>query len=425
MSEINNDKDSRSKSYFRYLILILILVQILDSYGTVFPGAIPSLIAVEFLSAYETNVVNSIMAIAGAITSIGMYFLFFSQYLADKIGRKRMLAISVFGMAFATLGMFISYNYFIYVFFTFFLGFFVSSDIWLIYVNEETTAQKRALFSNLILMAGLLGPIFMVISRSIFITGTISNWRGMTIIPMIIGFPLCLIIIFTLKETSGYQLIKEGAIQVEKRSFKEDIISIFKTEDRKPYTALLVMVFIRGGSSIYMNLFEKYITDVGTLTQDQVTIIFFLTIFTVLIAYGTNGFLADRIGRKPLLYLWSCLTPVSVIMWVMGALHPQSAFLIVMIGFALSHICFWGSLGILRLITIELLPTDRRGTGVGFRSLIGSLGYTVGLFLSSIVILFLGLGTTFMIFVFGNLLLIPIAYFFVKETKGVELSEIK
>jgi len=37
----------------------------------------------------------------------------------------------------------------------------------------------------------------------------------------------------------------------------------------------------------------------------------------------------------------------------------------------------------------------------------------------------LGLGTTFMIFVFGNLLLIPLAYFFVKETKGVELSEIK
>ena len=96
-----------------------------------------------------------------------------------------------------------------------------------------------------------------------------------------------------------------------------------------------------------------------------------------------------------------------------------------MIGYALSHIAFWGSLGIIRLITIELLPTDRRGTGVGFRSFIGALGGTIGLLLSSAVILVVGLGITFVIFVMGNLVAIPLAALFLRETKGVELSEIK
>jgi MFS family permease len=216
---------------------------------------------------------------------------------------------------------------------------------------------------------------------------------------------------------------REG--NVPKRTFKEDLGSIFKTESKKPYLILLVMVFIRSASSLYMGLFEKYMDNVGILNQNQITLVFLATVFMVIFAYLINGLLADRIGRKPLLYLWSILAPISVLLWVFGVYSPSNAFLIVLIGFSLSHISFWGSWGILRLITIELLPTDRRGTGVGFRGLIGSIGGTFGLFLGGAVILLAGLGTTFTIFVMGNLILIPLTYFFIKETKGVELSEIK
>ena len=395
MSETNNEKSTgRSKKYFLYMILILMLVQILDSYATVFPGAIPSAIAESFLSGKSENVQNSIMAFATAAVSIGMYFLFFSHYLSDKLGRKKMLSVTVFGMALAALGMFFSFNYMMYMVFVFFLSFFFSSDIWLIYINEEVKANKRAYYSNIILMAGLLGPIIMVIKE----TG--SFWQGMTIFPMIIGFPLCVVIYFTLKETSRYQMMKVSG-SVAPRSFKKDIGSIFKTESRKPYIFLLLIVFLRGISGIYLGLFEKYMSDVGTLTQDQITMVFFLVIFAVIIAYAINGFLADRIGRKPLLYLWSFIAPVSVLIWVFGAHNTENAFYIVLLGYSLTHISTWGAIGIIRLITIEMLPTDRRGTGIGFRSLIGGIGGTIGLLLSAIIILFVGLGTTFIIFVMG------------------------
>jgi len=416
--------DTEKGSYFRYLFFILMLTQILDSYATLFPGAIPSAIAGEFLSGLSTNVQDSIMAFASALVTIGMAFLFFSQYLSDKLGRKKMLGITVCGIALASLGMFLSTNYVMYMIFVFFLYFFFSSDIWLIYINEEVESNKRAFYSNIVMMVGLVGAITMVIFRLLFITETDPFWRGMTLFPMIFGFLLCLIIFLTLKEPSKYRLMKESG-SFDSRSFKEDVKSIFKIENRQPYLFLLLIVFLRGGSSIYLGLFEKYIDNVGTLTQDQVTSIFFLTIFTVLIAYGLNGFLADRVGRKPLLYLWFSLAPISVLIWVFGAHNTENAYGIVMFGYAMSHIAYWGSIGIIRLITIETLPTDRRGTGVGFRSLIGAVGGTIGLLSSSVVILSLGLGPTFVIFVMGNLVVIPLAVLFLKETKGVELSEIK
>ncbi|MFW9866243.1 MAG: MFS transporter, partial [Candidatus Thorarchaeota archaeon] len=303
-------------------------------------------------------------------------------------------------------------------------SFFFSSDIWLVYINEEVKPKKRAFYSNIILMVGLLGPIIMVIARFIFITETNPFWRGMTFFPMIIGIPLSIIIFFSLKETKRYEQMKESG-SFEKRSFREDVTSIFKTENRRPYLYLLLIVFIRGISGIYIGLFEKYMSNLGTLTQDQITIVFLLVIFAVIIAYAVNGFLADRIGRKPLLYLWSFLAPISVLIWVLGAHSTENAFSLVLFGYSLTHISTWGAIGIIRLLTIEMLPTDRRGTGVGFRSLIGSIGGTIGLVTSGIVVFFVGLGPTFIIFVMGQFIVIPIAYFFLKETKGVELTDIK
>jgi MFS family permease len=363
------------------------------------------------------------MAFAGSLVSIGMYFLFFSQYLADKLGRKKMLAITVLGMSLATMGMFFSINYIMYQSFVFILYFFFSSDIWVIYINEEAESKRRAYYSNIIPLVGLTGPVMMVISRFIFASGTSTFWRGIAIIPMILGLVLTFVILKSLKETSKYENMKASG-EFRSRSFKEDMKSIFQTEEKKSYIIMLVISFLFGFSNLFIGLFEKYINDVGTIDQTLITLLFLITIFTVMIAYLMNGLLADRIGRKPLLYLWACLLPISVTIWVFGALQTN-AVLIVFLSYPFSHISFWGLWGIIRLTTLELVPTDRRGTGVGFRGLINSIGSTIGLALSSLVILFVELGPTFIIFAFFNLLMIPLSIIFVKETKGVDLKEIK
>jgi MFS family permease len=186
MSEEEKSKlTTRVGKYFTFLVIILGIVEIIDAYCTVLPGSFPSLIAAEFLGDLSVEAQNSVLAIASGITSVGMYVLFFNQYLSDKIGRKKMLAITVLGLSIATLGMFLSFVYPMYVFFVFLLSFFFSSDIWLIYINEEAKPNKRAFYSNILLMIGLIGPIIMIITRSIFITEESSFWRGLTIFPTI------------------------------------------------------------------------------------------------------------------------------------------------------------------------------------------------------------------------------------------------
>ncbi|MBY9021819.1 MAG: hypothetical protein KGD67_12245, partial [Candidatus Lokiarchaeota archaeon] len=60
-------------SYFKYLIIVLIFVQIVDSFTASFPTMIPSQIINEFLSSFEENVATSIFALVIGIASVGMY----------------------------------------------------------------------------------------------------------------------------------------------------------------------------------------------------------------------------------------------------------------------------------------------------------------------------------------------------------------
>ncbi|TFG06576.1 MAG: MFS transporter [Promethearchaeota archaeon] len=429
MSENNSNNYNnliRTRAYFAYLIVVLILVEILDTYATVIVGAFPSKIAEEFLSQYSENEQNAIMALGASIASVGAYLIFFNQYLSDKFGRKIMLVITVLGMATASLLMILSTNYFQYVIFVFLLNFFQLSDIWLIYINEEAKKDKRAFYTNILLIGGLTGAVIMVILRSIFITDTVSNWRAMLWFPIILGFPLALLIALTIKETKQYEIMKqEGKLREKKgKSFRQEVKEVFQTSNKKAYTAILVMSFIYGSSLVYLQLFEKYIADVGTLSQSQVTLIFVWSILAVFIAYGLNALLLDKIGRKPLLYVWAVLMPISVITWVLGAL-TQQAFILVQIGYALTHVCYWGLLGVFRISTLELIPTEKRGTALGLRSLCNALGTTATLLLSSMMILFMGLGNTFIIFALTFVILIPLNYLYGVETKGIELSEIK
>jgi len=59
------------------------------------------------------------------------------------------------------------------------------------------------------------------------------------------------------------------------------------------------------------------------------------------------------------------------------------------------------------------------------KSLIQAFGITSGLFLSSIIILHYGLGFSFIVFSVLLLINIPLVAKYIKETKGVDLSEVQ
>jgi len=426
--EKTNSYQNRSKAALLYMIVILMCVEILDTYCTLYPTVIPSRIIAEFLSDYPENVANSTFAFFIAIASTGTYLVLLNQFLADRFGRKILLAFTVFGMAFASLLLITATNIVQYTIYLFMLYIFFSSDIWTIYISEECPPEKRAQWNVFILIGGIGGALLLPIFRSIFITETTSNWRGMGYFAILWGIPLSLVILFTFKETQKYIELKEEIASGEKipSNFKENMKILFKSARRLEFIMILLIGLIAGTIYVVFTLLEVYYVSSPNVSESYINFIILITALSVILGYLITGIAADKWGRKPTLYACAFLSPISVILIIYGVTSLSGILLIIIVGLGagLGYICLQGVRIVSRLIAVEITPTNARGTGSGLRSLFNAFGATLGLFISGFLILYFGLEITFIIVGLAQLLIIPLGYLYLKETKGIDLSEV-
>ncbi len=407
-------------SYFKYMIFILIFVEILDTYTTNSLNVVVSEISSEFFPYLLPNAAISFFQIFVAIATLGMYFVFLNQYLADKVGRKLLLAFTVFGMGIASLFINFANNIIVYTIFLFLLYFFFNSDIWVIYINEESPSDKRALYTNLVLVGGVVGALLIPVFHDIVI-----NWRGMTYFAIILGIPLSLIIFFSFKETSKYLEIKmDNSIVKEKRKiFKENLQTIFKSTRRREFIIILIISLIVGLNNVFILVGEDFLSD--SFTADDVDMIVWVMGIASIIGYFITGATADKIGRKSLCYIFSIIFPLSILLIVLGVNLSEGALTLVTIGAAFANLSYWGLRILISIMALEIIPTQSRGTGVGLKTLASSVGITVGLILSSIITFNKGLAVSFLIFSLLFIVVFFLVLRFLKETKGVNLSDIE
>jgi MFS family permease len=419
----NSKKEGNNRqffSYFKYMIFILIFIEILDTYTTNSLNVVVSNISAEFLPDLSENAAISLFQIFVAIATLGMYFVFLNQYLADKVGRKFLLVFTVFGMGIASLFINFATNIVVYTIFLFLLYFFFNSDIWVIYINEESPADKRALYTNLVLIGGVVGALLIPVFHDIII-----NWRGMTYFSIILGIPLSLIIFFTFKETSKYLEIKEdnSLLRERRKIFKENLQTIFKSTRKKEFIVILILSLIIGLNNLFILVGEDFLS--GSFSPDDVDNIVWVMGIASIIGYFITGVTADKIGRKPLCYVYSILFPISMLFIVFGNNFSEGALIMVMIGAGLANLSYWGLRILISIMALEIIPTHTRGTGSGLKTLSSSAGITVGLILSSIITINQGLAMSFIIFSLMFIIIFVLVLIFLKETKGVNLSDIE
>jgi MFS family permease len=407
------------------MLIVLMLVVILDAFSTNLNPAIAEQVANSFFPSLTDDQQTSMLQFGNAVVSIGMLVVFLMQYLADKIGRKKSLAITALGMGLAAIGMLFSPTYIMYVIFWFFLSFFMNSDIFLIYVNEEAKAEKRARTTNLVLAGGLTTGFIVLIFRMIFASDAAialnpDSWRGMLLFPIILGIIIGIVILATLKETTKY-LEQKDDIKRESRNLIQDVKCCFEIEEKVSYKFLMIANFFFSlATAGYIVVKVKYMDEI--FTDTQINILILLNTFLVIIAFILNA-LSDRVGRKKIAYIWTILLPISVILMVIGT--ETASFGLALLANTINGIAFYGMSGLFKLMTLETLPNDRRGTGTGVRQFISAIAVVIGMFTSAIVVNIIPTGTMFIIFSCLGLLAIPIIALKVKDMKGVDLNLLK
>lgn len=291
MSKIN-----RFDSYLFFLFLFMVVNDIFDTYTTQLPNAIGSFIIKDF------GINESILAFMVSIASVGMYFAFINQFLADFIGRKKMVFIVLFGMGFSSFLLGFSPDPAFYTLFLFCLYIFFSSDVWVLIMNEESPDNKRGLFTNLVLVFGVIGALFIIIFRETLLPT--FGWRAMTWFALL-AMPLALLA-FLFRESKKFQ--EYTKLESEKTwSVWSKIKKIVNHQERKPFFIIFLTSFILGLSYVLFALGEPYFARTKLFSTTQVSTLILMMGIGAILGYLITAFLLDHLGNKSAKeYQWQC-----------------------------------------------------------------------------------------------------------------------
>ncbi|MFW9875525.1 MAG: MFS transporter [Candidatus Thorarchaeota archaeon] len=429
-------EDSRSKLYLYYLLGILSLFVAFRSY-TLEGGKTTALVWYFFPNLdFETGL--TYLSYIGVIAGFGSFFSIFIQKLADKIGRKHILILSGVILTLMPLIQIITSSLFIFTITTFFLSIAANVNVWMIYVNEESPKGKNAIWSTLILLLGIMGPIIFYIFRSIFITNdkvyTISHWKGVLYFSVIAGLITTLLIIFTIKETSAYVFKKEmGDFNLKEKpqvkySFIESIRIIFRKGRKRSYLVLLIISILFSIAVGSGNLLEPYFMNYSSLTSEEFSIISIFGLFGLIIFYALTGKIADRFGRRILLIIYSFTYPISVILqytWGAHISHEQTRFIIMIILKILGMSTRAGLWTLMMIISLEVIPTEVRGFGNSLMVLaMNTTGLLLGIITAPLFPIF-GIQLIALVLTFFMFPVIPLVLIYIRESFGIDLKTVE
>ncbi len=431
-------KTTRSKGYLLYLISILSLFQIYRSYTI--DGPKTTALVWYFFPNVEFELGLTYLSYIGLIAGLGGFLAIFVQKYADHIGRKPILILISLIMATMSLVQLLTDSLIIFTIAAFFITLAGSVNVWMIYMSEEAPKGKNAIWSTIILMVGILGPIIFNISRFFFITNdkefTIVHWKNVLYFSIIAGFVITFIIAYSFKETSAYEFkdLEDSKREVKDKEAKENhsviggITKIFKSDIKKAYFTLLIVTILVAIGFGAGNIIEPYMMNYSAMSSQEYSILVIVSLIgTAVIIYLITGKVADSWGRKPLLIIYGITYPISVILQYLWAAHITIAPLRFSIMVPLKIIAMASRGGIwtlTTLISIELIPTELRGVGNGLQTFVMIAISIVRLLIVAPLYPVFGIqmiGITLCFFMFP---IVPLIYFLIPETRGRDLKKV-
>lgn len=288
------------------------------------------------------------------------------------------------------------------------------------YLSEMATAKHRGFFSSfqyVTLIGGQLIALgIQLIMQKLFLTEDQMHewgWR----VPFVIGAILSLVALYLrshMEETSEFKKIKNA----DKEIVKKKSGSLRELIKHKKSLGIVVGLTLGGTIAFYTysTYMQKFLVNTVHLTKDDSTLVTFLSLLVFALIQPVFGLLSDKIGRKPLLLAFGILGTLAtypLLTAVSEASGKWEAFGYIMIALIIVS----GYTSINAVVKAELFPTEIRALGVGFPysitvAIFGGTAEYIALWFKNV-----GHETYFYLYVTGCIFISLIVYSFMQDTR--------
>ena len=348
--------------------------------------------------------------------------------IADRIGRKRAMTLSVLLMSFGSLLIALTPTYdtigvlapVLLLMARLLQGLSVGGEygVSATYLSEMATADRRGFYSSfqyVTLIGGQLIAlgILLILQKLVLTDDQLTEWGWR--IPFVIGAILSIIALYlrkNLHETEAFEKrTEDGKAKENNGSIKELL--------KHPRAILTVVGLTMGGTlafNTYTTYMQKFLVNTVNLTKEESTFISFLSLLIFACLQPLFGLLSDRIGRRPLLLGFGVLGTLFTVPLLTGLASVSSmwgAFAFLMIALIIVS----GYTSINAVVKAELFPAEIRALGVGLPYALtvcifgGSAEYIALLFKQN------GVEHYFYYYITGCIAFSLIVYFFMRDTK--------
>ena len=428
------------KGYMLILLMVIALVHLIDSISTDIGGQLITPVVNEF---FVNGMGLEYQKGLALLNTYGMFFIIlnilapFYKALCDKIGRRPLFIISLFGMAVGMLLSAWSPNLWGYLIGKAITIFFVASDIQVVYILEVAPTNKRGTMFSLTKFIGVFGIVCIPILRSIYLSEDSSNWRSVFTLPGIFALILAIIVVITVRESKVFLDSKISLLQTpfderiakkgkkEQSNEKSGILPALKYifKDKQLKSIWFALLFFYFAMVPFYNYYEPIMTTAG-MDTNTVTKALFVYPFVYAALTLMSGLIGDKMGRKKLEVIYVTLSFTGFIAFVITANSGVSPY-IVGACFGLCIGAFWNAGDFISIMFAESAPTELRGSVMAVSGLTAMISGIVSGIITIIGMTLLNLSVVCgVIGAVAMGIALMILLFKVKETNGVDLETV-
>jgi putative MFS transporter len=353
-----------------------------------------------------------------ALLRFGAFFSIVLAVLADRVGRRMLLIVSVAGCALCSIATAFAQTGLALAWMQMGVRFFVGAQILLstVIVAEELSAENRGWGIGVLSAIGALGGALTLLAFA-FVDHLPFGWRSLFAIGGL-GL-LCVPWLWrSLNETQRFSEHRDQADASNGPVWKPIRNIAFEHGWRlAALIGVVVPVTIILEPSI--TFVSKHLQDNLGYSPAQVGLFIATCGAATPVGSFLSGGLSDRLGRKPVTFFMSLLLSLATALFYNG-----TGILIVGLGMALLFLSV-GSLVVLHgAIATELFPTGLRSTAAGTREVVGTIGASLGLWVLSLLFAVTGSHAISITWVLLLTPISPLIILFIPETARRELEEI-